>query len=114
MTTTLAQKQCVPCKEGGEPLKGPALEALHRQVPDWAVIQQHHLRRIFKFPDFKTALEFVDRVGELAEQENHHPSLFLAWGEVIVEVFTHKIGGLHENDFILAAKIDELSESGAD
>jgi len=77
-------------------------------VPDWQVVDEHHLARTFRFPDFVSALAFVNRVGELAETEGHHPNIFLAWGKVTVEVWTHKVDALTESDFILAAKIDRL------
>jgi len=84
--------------------------ALNRQnqVDGWNVIDEHHLRKTFKFPDFRKALGFVDRVGELAEEQGHHPDIFLAWGKVEITTWTHKINGLTESDFILAAKIDQL------
>lgn len=104
----LAEKTCVPCRGGVPPLQGPALAALEQQVSGWTVVEEHHLTKTFKFPDFRRALEFTNRVGELAEQQGHHPDLLLAWGKVQVTLWTHKINGLTENDFILAAKIDGL------
>ena len=109
--TELAEKNCVPCRGGVPALKGEALEALARQLPEWQVVDEHHLRRSFKFSDFRSALDFVNRVGELAEQQGHHPDLFLVWGRVDVTTWTHKINGLTESDFILAAKIDRLYTS---
>jgi 4a-hydroxytetrahydrobiopterin dehydratase len=106
--TELAEKNCVPCRGGVPPLKGEELNALAVQLPGWQVVSEHHLARSFKFPNFRTALDFVNRVGELAEQQGHHPDLFLAWGRVDVTTWTHKINGLTESDFILAAKIDRL------
>jgi len=79
---------------------------LQAQVKDWEVIKNHHIEREFQFPDFKTALGFVDKVGAIAEEQGHHPDIFLAWGKVRVSIWTHKIDGLTESDFILAAKID--------
>ncbi len=105
----LAAKTCVPCRGGVPPLKGPELEGLERQVPGWSVVEEHHLEKTFRFPDFRSALEFVNRVGNLAEEQGHHPDIFLAWGKVGVKIWTHKIDGLTESDFILAAKIDALS-----
>lgn len=105
----LAAKHCVPCRGGVPPLEGEALEKLKAQVPGWQVVGGHHLLKRFDFPDFKTALAFVNRVGEVAEAEGHHPDLYLAWGKVEVKIWTHKIDGLTESDFILAAKIEELS-----
>jgi 4a-hydroxytetrahydrobiopterin dehydratase len=104
----LAEKNCVPCRGGVPALRGEELAALARELPEWQVVDEHHLRRSFKFPDFRTALDFVNRVGELAEQQGHHPDLFLVWGRVDVTTWTHKINGLTESDFILAAKIDRL------
>jgi 4a-hydroxytetrahydrobiopterin dehydratase len=89
-------------------LKGAELEALKAQLPGWEVVNEHHLHRVFKFPDFKTALDFVNRAGAIAEEQGHHPDLLLAWGRVEVTVFTHKVEGLTESDFVLAAKIDRL------
>jgi 4a-hydroxytetrahydrobiopterin dehydratase len=103
---SLATKRCVPCRGGVPALKGAELNALGPQVPEWQVIQEHHLERNFTFPDFRTALDFVNRVGAIAEAEGHHPDLYLAWGKVGVKIWTHKIDGLTESDFILAAKID--------
>jgi 4a-hydroxytetrahydrobiopterin dehydratase len=81
---------------------------MQAQLPGWQVVDGHHLTRSFQFPDFKTALEFVNRAGAVAEEEGHHPDLLLAWGKVDVKTWTHKIDGLTESDFILAAKIDRL------
>jgi 4a-hydroxytetrahydrobiopterin dehydratase len=102
----LAEKDCVPCKGGVPPLKGEALEELKKQLPGWDVVNEHHLHKLFKFPDFKQALSFVNRAGAVAEEEGHHPDLLLAWGKTEVTIYTHKIDGLTESDFILAAKID--------
>ena len=104
----LAQKHCVPCKGGIPALKGAALTPYAAQTPDWNIVDEHHLERVFKFPDFRSALAFVNRIGEIAEAEGHHPDLELAWGRVGVKTYTHKINGLTESDFILAAKIDTL------
>jgi len=108
MHPTLAEKHCVPCRGGVPPLKGAELEKLKAQVSGWQVIDEHHLQKTYTFPDFLTALDFVNRVGAIAEQEGHHPDLFLTWGKVEVKTWTHKIDGLTESDFILAAKIDAL------
>jgi len=105
----LAEKQCVPCRGGVKPLEGEALILLAKELqPGWKVVDEHHLEREFKFEDFREALEFVNEVGELAELENHHPDILLSYGKVVIQLWTHKIHGLHENDFILAAKIDTL------
>src|SRR6476660_5405463 len=82
-----------------------------KQVDGSNVIEEHHLAKTFTFPDFREALKFVNRVGELAEEQGHHPDLFIAWGRVEITTWTHKINGLTENDFILAAKIDQLQKS---
>jgi 4a-hydroxytetrahydrobiopterin dehydratase len=103
----LAKKHCVPCRGGVPPLQGEELSQLSRQVPDWKVVNEHHIAKTFLFPDFKKALDFVNRVGAIAEAEGHHPDITLTWGKVDVLTYTHKIGGLTESDFILGAKIDE-------
>jgi 4a-hydroxytetrahydrobiopterin dehydratase len=105
---SLAEKSCVPCKGGTPPLKGQALEDLHREVPDWEVINEHHLKRAYKFPDFMKALAFVNKVGEVAEKEGHHPDILLGWGKAEVTTWTHSVDGLTESDFILAAKVDRI------
>lgn len=104
----LARRKCVPCKEGTPALGSAEIAPLAREVPDWTVAEGRRLERIFHFPDFATALAFVDRIGEIAEAENHHPDLELGWGRVAVRIWTHTVGGLSESDFVLAAKIDEL------
>lgn len=106
----LASKTCVPCRGGVPPLKGAELAALQEQVQGWNVVGEHHITKAFKFPDFRKALEFTNRVGELAEEQGHHPDIYLAWGKVEVTTWTHKINGLTESDFILAAKIDRLHQ----
>ncbi|HZL57962.1 MAG TPA: 4a-hydroxytetrahydrobiopterin dehydratase [Bryobacteraceae bacterium] len=106
----LADKVCVPCRGGVPALKGSALEVLKSEVPGWDVVNEHHLHKLYKFPDFKTALDFVNRAGAIAEEQGHHPDLLLTWGSVGITIFTHKIDGLTESDFILAAKIDRVSE----
>lgn len=106
----LADKVCVPCKGGVPPLKGAELQALLIEVPGWEVKDEHHLHKLYKFPDFRSALNFVDRAGAVAEEQAHHPDLLLKWGKVEVTIFTHKIDGLTESDFVLAAKIDRVYE----
>jgi 4a-hydroxytetrahydrobiopterin dehydratase len=106
--TDLASRTCVPCRGGTPPLRGEELDEFRRQVPEWEVVEDHHLRRRFRFKNFREALGFVNRVGELAEEQEHHPDVSLGWGYAEVTVFTHKIDGLTESDFILAAKISEL------
>jgi len=87
-------------------LKGAELQAYAAQLPGWKVVDEHHVTRRFSFPDFKTALDFVGRVGAIAEEQGHHPDIRLTWGLVEVTIYTHKVDGLTESDFILAAKID--------
>ena len=111
---SLDQKTCVPCRGGVPPLKGKELSDLHKQLPEWAhwqVVNEHHLVREFKFPDFKAALAFVNQVGALAEEQGHHPDMVLAWGKAEITLWTHKIDGLTESDFIVAAKIDRLARA---
>jgi 4a-hydroxytetrahydrobiopterin dehydratase len=93
------------------PLKGEELASLQKQVDGWNVIEGHHITKAFKFPDFREALKFVNQAGNLAEEQGHHPDIFLAWGKVEITTWTHKISGLTESDFILAAKIDQLYKS---
>ena len=104
----LSSKTCVPCRGGVPPLEGTELQKLSKQVPEWKVVDGHHITRTFTFPDFRQALDFVNKVGELAESQGHHPDIFLTWGKAEVTTWTHKINGLSESDFILAAKVDEL------
>ena len=104
----LASKTCVPCRGGVPPLTGDELTKLAKQVSGWNVIDEHHIEKTFTFPDFRKALAFTNKVGELAEQQGHHPDIFLAWGKVGIKTWTHKIDGLTESDFILAAKFDKL------
>ena len=105
----LAKKKCVPCKGGVPPLKGKELKKLLEAVnSNWRLIRQHHLEKAYKFEDFREALDFTNRVGEMAERQNHHPDIYLAWGKVKVTIWTHKIDGLTESDFIFAAKTDQL------
>ena len=107
--TDLASKTCVPCRGGVPPLKGLELNALAKQVPQWRVVDGHHIVRSFSFPDFKNALAFVNKVGQIAEDQGHHPDILLSWGKAVVTTWTHKIDGLTESDFILAAKIDKAA-----
>jgi len=105
---SLADKRCVPCQGGTPPMKPEQFLPLLDQLSGWEVVQNHHLYKRYTFPDFVTALAFVNRIGAAAEAENHHPDIHLAWGRVAVQIFTHKIDGLSESDFILAAKIDAI------
>jgi 4a-hydroxytetrahydrobiopterin dehydratase len=104
----LANRHCEPCHGGTPRLEGNALQELAAKLPDWQVVEERHLARTFHFPDFRQALDFVNQAGEVAEVEGHHPDLCLSWGKVEVRIFTHAIGGLSENDFILAAKLSSL------
>jgi 4a-hydroxytetrahydrobiopterin dehydratase len=104
----LANKTCIPCKGDVPALTGKELDDFSKQVPGWKVVDGHHLQKEFKFPDFVQALVFVNKVGAVAEEQGHHPDIALSWGKAEVTTWTHKINGLTESDFILAAKIDRL------
>lgn len=105
----LSAKKCIPCTAGVPPLKGEKLKALYKQLePGWKVVNEHHLEKEYTFPDFKTALNFTNQIGAIAEEEGHHPDIYLAYGKVKIVLWTHKIDGLSESDFILAAKCDEV------
>ncbi len=107
----LAEKECVPCRGGVPPLQGQELAQVARQLDrGWQIVDEHHLEKEYKVKDFRDALAFVNRVGELAEAQGHHPDIYLAWGKVKLTVWTHKIEGLTESDFILAAKADKLQQ----
>ena len=105
----LADRTCAPCKGDSQPLAGDELRALYSQVAGWRLVDDARLRKTFKFPNFALALEFVNRVGEIAERQGHHPDIHLAWGKADIELYTHKIRGLSESDFILAARIDAIT-----
>ena len=105
----LAMLSCVPCKGGTPPLRGPELaDLLARLGNDWRVVEEHHLEKEFRFKNFREALDFTNRVGDLAEDQGHHPDIYLAWGMVRLTVWTHKIDGLTESDFVFAAKSDRV------
>ncbi len=104
----LASKQCVPCRGGVPPLQGPEISRLLDQLSGWEVVNEHHLKKDYRFANFREALTFVNQVGELAEEQGHHPDICFGWGKVEITIWTHKIDGLTESDFILAAKIDEI------
>jgi len=105
--TSFIKNKCRPCNDKEPPLKGEALANLQRELTDgWKVIGEHHLEKEYSFKNFKEALDFTNRVGAIAEEEGHHPDISLSWGKVKLQLWTHKIGGLSENDFILAAKAD--------
>jgi 4a-hydroxytetrahydrobiopterin dehydratase len=106
----LAEKKCAACKGGIPPIEGQELQKYMQELGGgWKAVHEHHLEKEFTFSDFKEALKFTNKVGDLAEEEGHHPDLHLSWGKVRVVLWTHKINGLSESDFILAAKIDKLS-----
>lgn len=104
----LASRQCVPCRGGVPPLTGDEIAKLSPQLQGWNVINEHHLSKSYKFSNFAEAQSFVNRVGELAEEQGHHPDICFGWGRAEISIWTHKIDGLTESDFILAAKIDQL------
>jgi 4a-hydroxytetrahydrobiopterin dehydratase len=108
----LAKKECVPCRGGVPPLKGEALRGLAAQVEGWTVVDEHHLTKEYRLKNFVDALAFVNAVGAIAEREQHHPDIHLAWGRVRVDVWTHKIDGLTESDFVFAAKCDAARGEG--
>lgn len=105
----LANRECVPCKGGVPPLAGATITTLLGLLGGgWRVVGEHHLEKEYSFPDFGSALAFTSRVGELAEAQRHHPDIHIAWGKVRLEIWTHKIHGLTDSDFVLAAKADRL------
>lgn len=109
MTARLSERHCEPCEGGVPPVEGEELDDLHAELGGgWEVVEGRRLRKRFEFDDFASALEFTNEVGAVAEEEGHHPLVHLTWGEATIEIWTHAIEGLSENDFILAAKIDEL------
>ena len=106
----LATRHCVPCHGGVPRLRGDEIKPFLGQLPGWEVVGEHHLTKGYKFPNFRDALRFVNRVGEVAEREGHHPDITFGWGYARVKIYTHAIDGLSESDFILAAKIDATGE----
>ena len=105
----LSLKECVPCRGGVPPLHGEEIAKLLTELDGWEVVNEHHLKRGYRFSNFREAQVFVNRVGDLAEEQGHHPDICFGWGQAKISIWTHKIGGLTESDFILAAKIDKLS-----
>jgi 4a-hydroxytetrahydrobiopterin dehydratase len=103
----LASRECVPCRGGVPPMQGDEIKKFVAQLDGWEVVNEHHLRKVFEFKDFREALDFVNRIGELAEDQGHHPDISFGWGRVEITIWTHKIDGLTESDFILAAKVDK-------
>lgn len=113
--SSLTHFQCVPCRGGEPPLTPDEIAKLYPEVPEWRVMDRDgilQLERLFRFKNFVEALAFTNRIGEIAEQEGHHPALLTEWGRVTVTWWTHKIKGLHRNDFIMAAKTDALANTG--
>lgn len=106
--TELAERQCVPCRGGVPPLTAEEIQPLIAELRDWQVIGGHHLQKTYGFKNFRETLDFVNRIGELAEEQGHHPDICFGWGKADVTIWTHKIDGLTESDFVLAAKIDRL------
>ena len=105
----LNSKKCIPCKIGAPKLKVIEIKSYLKKIKKgWKVIRNHHMEKEFKFKNFKEAIGFTNKVGKIAEKEGHHPDISLSWGKVKIIIYTHKINGLHENDFILAAKIDKI------
>ena len=107
----LSQQKCVTPKKGEPTLDDGEIDRLHPQIPEWQIKEvngERRLERVFKFKDFAQALEFTNRIGAIAEVQDHHPLLVTEWGKVTVDWWTHVIGGLHKNDFIMAAKTDEI------
>lgn len=108
----LSKKTCIPCSKDIPPLKGPQLFELHQQLGNsWQVIEEHHLEKDYLFSDFRKALIFTNKIGAIAEEEGHHPDIVLSYGKVKVQLWTHKINGLSESDFVMAAKCDEIDQS---
>jgi 4a-hydroxytetrahydrobiopterin dehydratase len=108
----LKNKSCVPCRGGIPPLLHEQIESLLSQLGnDWQVVDDHHLEKAYSFDNFQQALEFTNTIGAIAEAEGHHPDIYLAWGKVRLTIWTHKIDGLTESDFILAAKADDTLSS---
>jgi 4a-hydroxytetrahydrobiopterin dehydratase len=111
MSQELADQPCEACTSEDEPLTGEEYAEYFEQIGDsWDVIDEHHLEGTYEFEDFRDALEFTYEVGELAEEEWHHPDIHLQWGEVRIEMWTHKIDGLHKTDFVMAARMDRIYE----
>jgi 4a-hydroxytetrahydrobiopterin dehydratase len=104
----LASRECVPCRGGVPPLKGEEISKLLSEVDGWEVVNGHHLKKLYRFANFRESQAFVNLVGGLAERQGHHPDICFGWGRAEITIWTHKIDGLTESDFVLAAKIDKL------
>ena len=112
IVSNLAKKEIAPSRDNISPLKGDALTKLQEELGGgWTVVEQHHLEKEYEFEDFRQALDFTNKVGELAESLSHHPDIYLSWGKVRITIWTHKINSLSEGDFVFAAKVDMLHES---
>ncbi|MFC4543238.1 4a-hydroxytetrahydrobiopterin dehydratase [Halosolutus amylolyticus] len=111
----LADRECIACTSDDDPLDGTELDEFYEDLDAdvWDVVDDHHLEGTYEFDDFRDALEFTKEVGELAEEEWHHPDVHLSWGEVVIEMWTHKIDGLFQTDFIMAARMDRIYEEYA-
>jgi 4a-hydroxytetrahydrobiopterin dehydratase len=109
---SLAERSCVPCRAGAPPLSAAEIALLLAQLDGWRVVDNHHLEKTYTCKNFVDALALVNRIGAIAEEQNHHPDIVLAWGRVGVTIWTHTIDGLSESDFVLAAKCDRASRSG--
>ena len=107
----LAKKQCVPCVVGTPPLKGDELAQMMTRLDGWELLGESEIKKAYRFKDFKGALAFVNAIGKIAEEEGHHPDIELGWGKVVLKLSTHKIKGLSESDFIMAAKCDAVMDS---
>ena len=104
----LASQQCVPCRGGVPPMEKEEIEKLSQELDGWEAINGHHLSKSYRYKNFREALDFVNEVGNLAEEQGHHPDICFGWGKVDITIWTHKIDGLTTSDFVLAAKIDKL------
>jgi len=109
MSGGLAERDCVPCRGGVPPLGAERVEELRRQIgAEWTVVEGHHLERDVTLKNFRQAMALANRIAEVAEAQGHHPDLLVSWGRLRITLFTHAINGLHENDFIMAARVDAL------
>ncbi len=108
-TGDLANRSCVPCHGGVPRLSGVEIERFIGELQGWEVMEEHHLKKSYEFPNFRQSLALVNRIGEVAEAEGHHPDICFGWGRVEITIHTHAIDGLSESDFILAAKVDQLT-----
>jgi 4a-hydroxytetrahydrobiopterin dehydratase len=109
--SNLSERKCVPCEGGVEPLRGEEIRGYLEEDEGWNLVEERKITKSYEFQNFREALEFVNSVGQVAEKEGHHPDIHLSWGKVVIDLWTHAIGGLSENDFILAAKTDGARRS---